>query len=76
MHNYIKAPKFSIKDLLDDLRTDLKNEEYIIYKEEKDNKIFSSNFEELKKELLKYNIEFDRVPNKRVYFYIKHIKRP
>ena len=63
----------SAKHIADILKLGIGNENYIVYKEDKDNKIFSTKFEELKKELLKYNIEFGRVPNKRVFYYLKKL---
>ena len=65
-----------MQEFVSNLKAGIQHTKYEVFKEEKDNKIFSSNFEELKRELLKYNIEFDRVPNKRVYFYLKLIERP
>ncbi len=73
MENYIKEIKFSIEKLAQELKAGLRNKDYIVYKEEKDNKFYSANFEQLKIELLKYNIEFGKVPNKRVFYYLKKL---
>lgn len=73
MNTLQETNKIEIKRLAKLLKAGIEEEKYIIYKEEKNNKVYSSNFNELKNELAKYNIEFGKVPNKRIYFYLKKL---
>ena len=67
---------FTIEEFIESFIDETKKNKYVIYKEDKNNPVYSQNFDKIKQTLLKHNIEFGKVPNKRVYYYFKLIERP